>query len=99
MTGAERVEALHRRMDALRQRREHRKTAMLGAGSTALFALLVGIVFGGGASPGGTAGMYTGAAMLFENAGGYVLAAVLAFMAGVVITVLCIRHKKKDEKK
>ena len=32
--------------------------------------------------------------MLFENAGGYVLAAIIAFMAGVLITAAIIRKRK-----
>ena len=35
--------------------------------------------------------------MLFEDAGGYVLSAVLAFMLGVIITVLCFRIRTKRE--
>ena len=36
----------------------------------------------------GTAGIYTGASMLFNDAGPYVLTVVIAFMLGVLITVL-----------
>lgn len=96
MTAGERVAALHLRMAALRERRERRKTAALGAGCAWLAACLLALIFGG-SHPVGTAGAYTGATMLFENAGGYVLAAVLAFMLGVIITVLCIRYRKKHE--
>ena len=42
------------------------------------------------------AGPYSGAMMLFENAGAYVLVALLAFMAGVVLSVLLIRRRKRD---
>ena len=96
MTAGERVTALHLRMAALRERRERRKTGALGAGCAGLTVCLAALIFGG-SHAGGTAGAYTGAAMLFENAGGYVLAAVLAFMLGVIITVLCIRYRKKHE--
>jgi len=55
------------------------------------------VVFNAGVSHlGGAAGMYSGATMLFEGVGGYVLAAVIAFMAGVVVTVTIIR--KRDRK-
>ena len=96
MTAGERVTALHLRMAALRERRERRKTAALGAGCAWLAVCLAALIFGG-SHPGGTAGAYTGATMLFENAGGYVLAAVLAFMLGVIITVLCFRIRTKRE--
>ena len=96
MTAGERVAALHLRMAALRERRERRKTAALGAGCAWLAACLTALIFSG-SHPGGTAGAYTGAAMLFEDAGGYVLSAVLAFMLGVIVTVVCIRYKSKHE--
>ena len=96
MTAGERVAALHLRMAALRERRERRKTAALGAGCAGLAACLTALIFGE-SHTGGTAGVYTGATMLFEDAGGYVLSAVLAFMLGVIITVLCIRYRVKRE--
>ena len=96
MTAEERVAALHTRMAALRERRERRKTAALSAGCAGLTVCLAALIFGR-SHPGGTAGAYTGATMLFEDAGGYVLAAVLAFMLGVIITVLCIRFRRKHE--
>lgn len=95
MTAEKRVDALHARMRRLRQRRERRKTAAAGALSGGLALCLGLLVFSQGMNhEAGTAGLYSGATMLFENAGGYVLAAIAAFMAGVVITVLCIRTRK-----
>ena len=35
--------------------------------------------------------------MLFKNAGGYILAAIIAFMAGVLITALLIKKKNRKE--
>ena len=96
MTAEERVTALHLRMTALRQRKERRKTGALGAGCAGLTACLMTLIFSE-RQMGGTAGTYTGAAMLFEDAGGYVLSAVLAFMLGVIITVLCFRIRTKRE--
>ena len=101
-TPEERVLAVHARMDALRRARERRKTGILGMGS-ALLALCLLLVIGaaGAVHPGGTAGLYSGATMLFENAGGYVLVAVLAFMSGVVITAALLRRrfKRQDDKR
>ena len=94
-TPEERVAALHLRMAALRERKERRKTAALGAGCASLALCLMLLIFGGGAGRGSTAGEYTGATLLFEDAGPYVLLALIAFMAGVIITVLCIRYRKK----
>ena len=94
----ERVLAVRARMDALRRARERRKTGILGMGS-ALLALCLLLVIGaaGAVHPGGTAGLYSGAIMLFENAGGYVLVAVLAFMSGGVITAALLRKRYKEQ--
>ena len=101
-TPEERVLAVRARMDALRRARERRKTGILGMGS-ALLALCLLLVIGaaGAVHPGGTAGLYSGAIMLFENAGGYVLVAVLAFMSGGVITAALLRRqfKRQDDKR
>ena len=99
MTTEERVKSLHARMDALKRRREKRKTGLTGAACAVLTLCLVWLIFDGGAAhAGGPAGLYSGATMLLENAGGYVLAAVAAFTAGVVITVLLIKKtRKKDQ--
>lgn len=99
MTAEERVKALHERMNAKKRSREKRKTAVIGALSAALSVCLILLIFAGGAHTGSSAGMYSGAMMLFGEAGGYVLAAVAAFMAGVVVTVLIIRKRKRDRQK
>ena len=40
-------------------------------------------------------GQFTGASMLSESAGGYVLIAVIAFFAGVIITAVLLRSRRK----
>ena len=99
MTAEERVAALHLRMRERRRAREQLRTRVLGAGCLGLAACLALMIKRGGA--GGTAGPYSGSMMLFENAGGYVLVAVLAFMAGVAITVLLRERqgRRKPEEK
>ena len=42
-------------------------------------------------------GMY-GAILLHEDAGGYVLVAVISFTVAVVITALCIKFRKREQK-
>ena len=97
MTTEERVLALHARMDALRRVRERRKTGAIGAASLVLTICLILLVFsGGGLHPGGAVGLYSGATMLFEGAGAYVLIAIIAFMAGVIVTVVLIRNREKE---
>ena len=39
-----------------------------------------------------------GAILLHEDAGGYVLVAVISFTVAVVITALCIKFRKKGQK-
>lgn len=93
------ITALHTKMNKLRQKQERQKTRALGAASAALSLCLILLVFGAGsARPGGTAGLYSGATMLFEDAGGYVLVSICAFMAGVIITVM-LRNKRDKQKR
>ena len=102
MTSQERISSLHMRMGALKERQEkqeRQKSAVLGTSCGILAICLILLISGvGKGSSGGTAGLYSGATMLFENAGGYVAIAIVAFMVGVVITVACIRHRQKQEK-
>ena len=96
-TNEERIQALHARVTALQHQRERRKTCAIGAASAVLTACLLFMVFGGEEMhPGGAVGLYSGATMLFEGAGPYVLIAIVAFMAGVIVTVALIRSRRKE---
>ena len=100
MTNEERIQALHARISALRRARERRKTDTIGASGIALTVCLLFLIFGsGGLHPGGVAGLYSGATMLFEGAGPYVLIAIIAFMAGVIVTAALIRNRQKEERR
>ncbi len=96
MSSEERIDSLHKRMAARRQLRERRTLGCLYASCSILAISLVLILFGSGAHAGGTAGIYTGAAILFGGAGPYVLTAIIAFMLGVFITVLLNRKQEKQ---
>ena len=98
-TAEERITALHSKMEARKAAHERNGTAAIGAGCVLLAAFLFLMIFGGSPHPGGAAGMYSGAAMLFDDAGGYVLAAVAAFMIGVVVTaaIIGIRKRRADQ--
>ena len=99
MTDKERLSSLHERVEALQRKRERRKTAAIGAAGVILGVCLFILIFTeGSVHYGYTPGPYSGS-MLFENAGGYVLVAILSFAAAVVITILCIRWKKKQNEK
>jgi len=94
----ERVQSLHQRMNAMRQARERRKTAAIGAASAVLtFSLILLVMTNSVAHGGSPIGEYTGAMMLFENAGGYVLVAIVAFTAAVIITLLCLQSRNKNQ--
>ncbi len=95
-TAEERIASLHTRMVNRRRWRERRTTNRLYAACMALALCLTALVFDGAAHPGGTAGVYTGATMLFTGAGPYVLTAVVAFMLGVAVTALLKRKQNKQ---
>lgn len=98
MKDEERIRSLHARMDHLNRVREKRKTGAIGSACIVIAACLILLLFGSGMPyTGGTAGMYSGASMLFGNAGGYVLVAIVAFTSAVIITVLCIRHQREPK--
>ena len=90
----ERAALILRRTQALRKKREKRVNAALSALCGTLCVCLAGLfrIFTDGGGAGYVPGLY-GSALLYGDAGGYVLAGVIAFMAGVIVTVLCVRHR------
>ncbi len=95
-TAQERVDVLHGLARKLRHRRRQAALARLGAVCGILLICLTGEILKldhvhTGVSP----GMYTGATMLFESAGGYVLVAVIAFAVGAVITSVLVRRRQQ----
>ena len=94
LTSEERIESLHARMNALREKNERQKAAALGTACGLLAVCLVMLICSeGSGSSGGTAGLYSGATMLLENAGGYVAIAVAAFMVGAVTTAVLLKRR------
>lgn len=92
--------AIHARAKALRREGENRRIMLLGGASTALTAALAALIvaFGGaGHRPVGAG--FAAATLLGDGAGGYVLAGVAAFMAGVATAVTCIRRRNKNDRK
>jgi len=98
MTAEERVQSLHSRMKARQHRKEYHKTVLVGIGCVCSAAALILLLINNGARTSPVTGMYSASSMLSENAGGYVLTAVIAFMAGVVITVILKRVQESKEK-
>ena len=93
MTDGERLDALHTKMADRRRKKERRMTFAAGAGCAVSAAGLGVLIIDGTAHTSGTAGTYSGAAMLFDGSGIYVLIAVIAFSLGAALTVLLIRSR------
>ena len=89
---------VHKRAEELREKREKRMTAALFTGGGILTAAAAAVVLSVSVPQHPlTESGFAGASLLSDSAGGYVLAAVLAFMAGVVVTLACVRYRQKKE--
>ena len=100
-TTEERIAQLHKRADQLRLKREKMQLTAWGSASGCLAALVIMLVVRcGNAAHSVINSQFAGSSMLSEAAGGYVLTAVLGFVAGVVIaTVLRLHKDKRSEDK
>ena len=96
---ARRVALVKQRVRENTRRRQRRETISLSATCMLLCAVLMqaaGTVVG----PGQTAAWGSfGAMLLRQDAGGYVLVAVLSFAAAAAITALCIRLRIRENQK
>ncbi len=95
-TQTERLARMHRRAKELRRRRDRSLLRVWGGVSGALLICLLALaaVFptGHGLAGDGSAA----SSLLADSAGGYVLIGVLAFMLGVVITVVILRKQNRE---
>lgn len=96
---ARRVTLVKQRVQENNRRKQRREAISLSAACMLLCAALMqtaGTVVG----PGQTSawGVF-GAMLLREDAGGYVLVAVVSFAAAVVITALCFRLRSKENRR
>ena len=93
---ARRVALVKQRVRENTRRRQRREAISLSAACILLFAVLMqaaGIVVGPGQPEAWGA---FGAMLLREDAGGYVLVAVVSFAAAAAITALCIRLRNRE---
>lgn len=90
---SERLTLLYQRVGELRRRRDKTALILQGSGSAVLMTVLVAMVrmYSGNAE---TISLFTGSSLLDENTGGYVLVALIAFMAGTLLTAYLIKHRK-----
>ena len=94
-TTDERIEKLHTRARELRRKRERRRITGLGSLSAVLTVLLV--VCLARVNEHAVSLMseqMTGSSLLGESTGGYVLAGIVAFFLGVIVTSVIIQHRK-----
>ena len=96
---ARRVALVKQRVRENTRRRQRREVISLSAACILLFAVLMQAV-GTVAGPGQPEawGVF-GAMLLREDAGGYVLVAVISFAAAVAITALCFRLRIRENQK
>ena len=93
---ARRVALVKQRVREMGRQRRRREVGGLSAVCLLLFAALmqaVGTLIGQGQTA--AQGVF-GAMLLREDAGGYVLVAVVSFAAAVVITALCFRLRNRE---
>lgn len=91
-TDEERIALLHQRAQKLKDQKMLR---IWGSVSVCLFAcLLTAIVQIDIPFQSITNSGFVGSSLLGESAGGYVLVAVMSFVAAVCITVYCLRRRK-----
>ena len=96
---ARRVALVKQRVRKNTRRQQRRGIYGLSAMCMLLFAVLMQAV-GTVAGPGQPAAWGAfGAMLLREDAGGYVLVAVVSFAAAVVITALCFRLRNRENQK
>ena len=99
-TSEERIEELHRRMDALKQARALRRYRLICAAACAaaliLTVLLALGVSGLPAQSGETVpGSITASVFAGNETAGYVVVALIALCLGVLVTVFCFRIKHR----
>ena len=98
-TSEERVQELHRRMNAMEKAKSRRRyQLMCAAACTACLAITIAMALVIASLPIQSPGEITGsaAASIFADQAslGYVVVALLAFCLGALVTVFCFRIKK-----
>ena len=91
--------AVHNRMKELQRRRDNRRIAFAGSGCAALMIALVAMIARfGGLRHEVLPSEYSGASLLADDVGGYILVALAAFMAGAAIVAFLRARSRKQDK-
>lgn len=95
-TEAERLKAVHEKAEGIRHQMQKRIIATLSVVSFCVLSGIVSIIAGfGGLHESLQNDGFTGSSLLDSGAGGYVLVGVVSFAVAVVVTVLCIRYRRR----
>ena len=93
-----RITLVKQRARQLRMKQEKQIIWGLSGACLACFGLLVEALNTKNVHfPAEISGMY-GAVLLHEDVGGYIMVGLLAFIAAVIITILCVRFQEKRRK-
>ena len=101
-TTDEMVLAVHERMHKIQRRQETARISAAGSSCALLFAAVIALIVRfGGMQHKVLPSAYSGASLLADDVGGYILTALIAFMAGaaIVAVIRAKRRKKPDEEK
>ena len=99
ITTFERVLQVKQRAQTKKREKEKRFISTLSCLSLLLFLFLVSSLGKLTGTGGAMVQGMNGATMMLEGAGGYVLVGIVAFIAAVAITELCIRYHEKSKNK
>ena len=92
----EQMSEIRRRSSLYREKKQIRRLSLLAAGMGAMLVMI--LMFAPGVS--GTVGESSsvlGATILGPEAGGYVIAALLSFALGIIVTLITQKYRKTDE--
>lgn len=92
----QRIKTMHELAYKIKRKSEKAVLKELGTVSVLLFAVLIGWLYAVDGNLHQVSGTgFTGNSLLSADVGGYVLVAVISFIAAVVVTILCIKFKEK----
>ena len=96
-TEEQRIKTMHELAYKIKRKSEKAVLKVLGTVSVLFFALLIGWLYAVDGNLHQVTGTgFTGNSMLSADIGGYVLVAVGSFIAAVVLTIICIKFKDKN---